>query len=120
MSLEAHTASQPAQKNPSRGFLMRAAIVMLLFAVAALSTVAKQGQYFAKPNPARYASLSTKMNVASAPVIVDRGPLKPIASSELPRPVAHVTRMEDMAAPSIERIRLIVSMQHRSPPLSLA
>ncbi|HVB59449.1 MAG TPA: hypothetical protein VNE63_23835 [Candidatus Acidoferrales bacterium] len=120
MKMEDSETDQRAEKRLRVGLLARATILILLFSVAGLATLAKDGQYFPKTNPARYVSISTKMNVALSPVLSAGEPLQPVVASFPPQPAMRVNRVEIPQAPPIERIGVRVAMQHRSPPLFLA
>jgi hypothetical protein len=118
---ELQSRSQSASRYFSPRVFARCALVLLLLvAVAALSTLAKDGQYFASTNPVRHASLSTKMKVAHAPVVISGDELQPIARVVPPLPAARVTRLEQFEVAPVQRISVAVSMQHRSPPPSLS
>jgi len=109
------------QESSLSAVLARTAVIfLLLIAVSALSTLAKDGQYFPRTNPARHASLSTKMKVAKAPVIFAGDVLRLVARIVPPQPIFQVTRLEQFEITPIRSISVTVSMQHRSPPLSLA
>lgn len=95
-------------------------ILLLLVSVVGLSTLAKDGQYFASTNPVRHASLSTKMRVTHAPIAISGDQLEPVARVAPPLPAARVTRLEQFETTPIQRISITVSMQHRSPPPSLS
>ena len=92
---------------------------MLLLALAGLSTLAKNGQYFSRTSPARHVSLSAKMNLTNAPPVINRAPLEPVAKFIPSLPAIRAVRSERMSTPAIQRVCFAVSMQHRSPPLSL-
>ena len=101
-------------------FLTRTSIFLLLFTVAGLSTLAKNGQYFPQTNPARHVSISTKMNVAHSPVIFTADQLQTAAKvSPRQRPI-QFARVEKLPDPPIRHIGLTVSMQFRSPPVILS
>ncbi|MGH9691813.1 MAG: hypothetical protein ACRD4C_12170 [Candidatus Acidiferrales bacterium] len=112
--------NQRAEKRLRIGLLTRATILVLLFSVAGLATLAKNGQYFPKTNPARYVSISTKMNVAHSPVLSAGEPLQPVVASFPPQPATRASRVQPSLVPLVERISIRISMQHRSPPLFLA
>jgi hypothetical protein len=93
-----------------------AAVVFLLFAVAGLSTLAKNSQYFPKSNPTHYVNIANKMKAGSSPVLLERAPLHPIANAVTPQPRApkkHEFEKVSLPSPSIG---VTVSIQHRSPP----
>jgi len=99
---------------------IRTVIVMLLFTVAGLATLAKNAQYYPDSNPAQHISVSTKMNVAHSPAHVAEAPLE-LATLPMPPkpPVRAVRALSEEALPS-PPIGVTVSMQHRSPPSALA
>jgi|HubBroStandDraft_1064217.scaffolds.fasta_scaffold11412_3 hypothetical protein len=96
--------------------LQIAAVVLLLFAVTALSTLAKNSQYFPSSNPAHYLNISNKMRSAPAPVLLEHAPLYPIAKVVPRQPCTSSHRdVEEMSLPS-PSIGVVVSVQYRSPP----
>lgn len=95
-------------------------ILLLLIAVMALSTLAKEGQYYPRTNPAGRAALSTKMNVAHAPIAISHDDLQPVSRVSPPPPAARVTRLEQFETAPVQKISVTVSMQHRSPPRLLS
>jgi hypothetical protein len=98
--------------------LQFATVVLLLFAVAGLSTLAKNSQYFPKSNPAHYVNASNKMKAAPSADVLERAPLYPIAKVVLPQPCAPRNHgVEEISLPS-PSIGVTVSIQHRSPPPS--
>jgi hypothetical protein len=93
-------------------------VVLLLFAVAALSTLAKSSQYFPKSNPTHYVNIANKMKAAAPPVVFERALLQPIAKVAPPRPCAPKKHgIEEVSLP-LPSIGVTVSIQHRSPPSS--
>jgi hypothetical protein len=102
----------------TRPSLQIATIVLLLFAVTGLSTLAKNSQYFSNSNPAHYLNISNKMKGAPAPALLERAPLYPIAKVVPSQPCAPVNQgVEEISLPS-PSIGVTVSIQHRSPPPS--
>jgi hypothetical protein len=102
----------------TRTSLQAATVVLLLFAVTGLSTLAKNSQYFPNSNPAHYINISNKMKGAPAPVLLDPGPLYPIAKVVPLQPCAPRNHgVEEISLPS-PSIGVTVSIQHRSPPSS--
>jgi hypothetical protein len=98
----------------------RAVVVILLFTVAGLATLAKNGQYYPKSNPARNVSISTKMNVTHGPVQVAAEPSQHFARFYLPQPPLRVIRARDEQVLQKPPVGVMVSMQHRSPPVVLS
>ena len=100
--------------------LQFATVALLLIAVAGLSTLAKNSQYFPKSNPAHYVSVSNKMKAAPSPDVLERAPLQPIAKVVPPQPCTPRNNgVEEVSLPS-PSIGVTVSIQHRSPPISLS
>ena len=98
--------------------LQIATVILLLFPVAGLSTLAKNSQYFAKSNPTHYVNIASKMKVAPTPVVLERAPLYPVAKVIPPQPCAARNHgIEEISLPS-PSIAVTVSIQHRSPPSS--
>lgn len=98
--------------------LQIATVILLLFAVAGLSTLAKNSQYFPKSNPTHYVNIASKMKVAPTPVVLERAPLYPVAKVIPPQPCAPRNHgVEEITLPS-PSIAVTVSIQHRSPPSS--
>ena len=62
-SLSEQIKNERTRESLSRDIWLRVAVVMLLVAVAGLSTLAKNIQYFPKTSPTHYVSSSTKMKV---------------------------------------------------------
>ena len=100
--------------------LQIAAVVLLLFAVTALSTLAKNSQYFSRSNPAHYINIASKMTQSDLPAVVDRTPLRPVARFIPPRPETRITQVVRAEIPALPSISVTVSLQHRSPPISLS
>jgi len=108
--------SQLMNSRLLKASLRCATVVLLLFAVAGLSTVAKNSQYFPNSNPAHYINISNKMKGAPAPVLLDFAPLYPIAKVVPPQPYTPTNHgVEEVSLPS-PSIGVTVSIQHRSPP----
>jgi hypothetical protein len=103
-----------------RAILQTATIVLLLFAVAGLSTLAKNSQYFPKSNPTHYVNIASKMKVAPLPNPSERQPLYPIAKVLLPQPCVpkHPT-VEETPVP-FRSIGVSASIRHRAPPPSFS
>ena len=106
--------------SPGGIFARVAVVFLLLVSVAALSTLAKDGQYFPKANPARYVSISTTMNLAHAPIVPDGARSQLIARISPPQPSIGIARIEASELIPIQRIAVTVSLQHRSPPVLAA
>jgi hypothetical protein len=113
-------ACAPRGYAPSFRLLNKIAVLLLLFGIAGLATLAKDGQYYPTANPARQVSLSTKMNDSHVPVAVNRVPSDTVArmTPPKPRPVIR-TRREPEPLP-VQSVGITVTLQHRSPPAVLA
>lgn len=119
MAAEAHIDGTASRRNGSRRLLIKCAILVLLVAVAGLSTLAKNSLYYPKSHPTRYVSIASKARLAQAPAALERAPLIPVARMVPPQPVAHTVLHEPETQP-IPEIGVVVSRQYRSPPLSLS
>jgi len=111
--------SKPCREAP-RPLLFKSAILLLLFGVAGLSTLAKISQYYPQTAPMRYVTIANKMNVAHPPALLARKPLYTIARAMLQPSVYCLTRCVEPDVPCTQRIGIVVSLQHRSPPSLLA
>ena len=107
-------------KKCSKQIPARAAVLLLLFTVAGLSTLAKNNGYLPKSNPAHYLLMASRMRVVHLPNIFNRMPLEPVAKLVTAQPTFHLTRWDQPDTPLLQRIGLAISLQHRSPPLALA
>jgi hypothetical protein len=100
--------------------VVRLAVVLLLFGLAGLATVAKDGQYYPTANPARQVSLSTKMNLAHAPVLFTCGPLENVARLVVPKPRPIFRRRTEAELLPIRSIGLTQTLRFRPPPAVLS
>jgi hypothetical protein len=100
--------------------LNKLAIVLLLVGLAGLATLAKDGQYYPNPNPARQVSLSTKMNLDHVPVVLSRTPLEKVSQTVAAKPRPIMRRPVEPEPPLIEPLAVTLSLQHRSPPTCLS
>jgi hypothetical protein len=96
-------------------FVRGALLALLLFAVPALSTLAKNSWYLPQSNPVHYLNIASKMQVPHCPVILERAPLRAIVDLLPVPPVTRSTR-EPGAEPPKPSLGVIISLQHRSPP----
>jgi hypothetical protein len=60
------------------------------------------------------------MKVSHLPVVIDRTPLRPVARFIPPEPEMRIVWMVEEEIPARPSIGVTVSLQHRSPPLSLS
>jgi hypothetical protein len=100
--------------------LARIAIFALLVAVVSFSTAAKNSCYYSQAHPVHYLSISSKMKAVHAAPVFDRTPLRIVAEIVPPQPQQESARRDRPEAPPIPQISVRVSLQHRSPPPSLA
>jgi hypothetical protein len=110
--------SESMKSRLLKASLQLATVVLLLFAVAVLSTLAKNSQYFPQSNPTHYVNIASKMKASPSPAVLKREPLCPIAKvvpPQLPGPRNHGVEEISLPSPSIG---VTVSIQHRSPPSS--
>lgn len=96
-------------------FVKGALLALLLFAVPALSTLAKNSWYLPQSNPVHYLNIASKMQVPHVPVVLEKAPLRPIAMIIPPPEVIGSTREPDREPPK-PSIGVTVALQHRSPP----
>jgi len=100
--------------------MAKLAILALLLALAGLSTLAKQGQFYPRTNPVRQISAATKMSVPQTARTLDCVPTQPAARLILPQPQDRPVRMVAPELSSIAWAHLTLPLQHRAPPLSVA
>ena len=120
MNTELKSAKQTTHSAESRRICLKVGVVMLLLAIAGFSTLAKNSQYLSRSNPAHYINISSKMKVSHSPVVIDRTPLRPIARFIPPQPEMRIARVVEEEIPALPSIGVTISLQHRSPPLSLS
>jgi uncharacterized membrane protein len=107
-------------RTKRRPIVLRWTVLALIFTVAAFSATAKHSQFLPKSNPAHFISNMSKMNVSHSPDLA-----VPLSASGIPKiipahPVFRVlatVRPEDLDS---SQLGLTLSLQQRSPPLSLA
>ncbi|MFY9802561.1 MAG: hypothetical protein WA211_17815 [Candidatus Acidiferrales bacterium] len=99
---------------------LKVGVLLLLFAIAGFSTLAKNSQYFAKSNPAHYINISSKTKASTSPAVIDRVPLRHVVRFIAPQPQIRVDRMVREEIPSLPSIAVTISLQHRSPPSAVA
>ena len=101
--------------------MTRALVVLLLCAVPALTTIAKDNIYLPQSNTAHFVNIAAKMKVADVPVVVSQPQLaEPLAALELSEPKIQTTRQDHLEAPPVPKVSLTVCLRHRSPPRVLA
>jgi hypothetical protein len=97
--------------------LKRIGIVLLLLAVPALSTLAKESWYLPQADTAHYLNGAIKMKVSPTKLAVNREPLLLMAEVVPPLPQTSSIRRAQ-PKPSGPDIGIIISLRHRSPPLA--
>ncbi len=120
MTMAQQSANQTGHGAQARCVYVKVGVVMLLLAIAGFSTLAKNSQYFSRSNPAHYINISSKMKVSHLPVAMDQTPLRPIARFIPPQPEMRIARVLEEEIPALPSVGVTVSLQHRSPPLSLS
>jgi hypothetical protein len=109
--------AQPMRSRLVKLSLLNISIVLLLFAVAGLSTLAKNSQYFPKSNPTHYVNIAAKMKPAPSRVVVQRERLSPVAKVLPPKSeVLNRYAAKEEANLPLPSVGVTVSVQHRSPP----
>jgi hypothetical protein len=92
-------------------------LALLLFAVPTLTTLAKNSWYLPQSNPGHYLNIASKMQVRHCAVILDQAPLEATAKLERPpQPPARHIREADWEPPK-PSLGVVISLQHRSPPV---
>jgi len=114
------SANQIGQGAQARCVYLKVGVVLLLFAIAGFSTLAKNSQYLSQSNPAHYINISSKMKVSHLPVVIDRTPLRPVARFIPPQPEMRIARVVEEEIPALPSMGVTVSLRHRSPPPSLS
>jgi hypothetical protein len=100
--------------------LTKVTVLILLFAVAGLSTGAKNSLYYPRTTSVHYLSIASKAKVAASPAQIDRNPLHPVAKLVPPPPVTRRTIENKAEPPPIQHLCVTVALQHRSPPPALS
>jgi hypothetical protein len=110
-------AANPHSARSERVLCMveRVAIVLLLLAIPALSTLAKTSWYLPQADTGHYLNGAIKMKVSHAPVLADREPLLSIAQL-IPPPVQITTIRRAQPKPSLPSIEITAVPQYRPPP----
>jgi len=102
-----------------KSLLTKVVICALLFAVAGLATMAKNGQYFPETSSAHYVSISTKMNVVHSSVQFTVDDLHPVTRLFSLQPPMRAKRVEQSTiSPLIIQLCLTDSKPLRAPPSS--
>jgi hypothetical protein len=97
----------------------RVGMVLLLMAIAGLSTVAKTSQYSSRSGSDHFLNISTKMKVSQLGVAVVQPSVVPVVPFIPPQPETR-TPVADINIAEIPSIAISLSLRHRSPPPFLA
>jgi hypothetical protein len=113
-------AANPRSASSERllSLLKRIAIVLLLLAIPALSTLAKKSWYLPQADTAHYLNGAIKMKVSHARFLADREPPLPIAKL-VPPPVQTMTIGRAQTKPSARPIAITAFPRYRPPPFAL-
>lgn len=110
-----------AQDNRTvRRVLVKAATLVLLFGIVGVSIVAKTNARLPRCNPAHYTSSSIKMEPTQPSAILERAPLHRVASLAPETAMPREARRDETELPPLNQAVLTSSVQHRSPPPTLA
>jgi len=90
-------------------------LLLLLFTVPTLSTLAKDSWYLPTSNPVHYLNIASKMQVPHCPVVLHKTVLQTVAKFIPLQPIARANRDHDSEPPK-PSIGVTLSLQHRSPP----
>jgi hypothetical protein len=109
--------SSPLKVWPKYGRLLAKAVVLiLLLAVAGLTTGAKNSLYYPRPDSVHYLSIASKVKVPASPAQINQSPLHPVAKLEPPRPAIRTAPENEAEAPPVRLLCVTIALQHRSPP----
>lgn len=93
----------------------RVAVLLLLLAVPALSTLAKDSWYLPQANTGHYLTGAIKMKVVHSRLLAGHRPLLPVAKAVPPLPEVPKVRPSEPEL-SVPSVAVTVSLRHRSPP----
>ena len=99
---------------------LRAEALILLVAVASLSTLAKNSLYYPHHRETRFVNIASKMNAAKSPMVFERAPLQPVSRLVPPPPEYSEPARAELQVTAIRPIGLVVSPLRRPPPQVLA
>jgi hypothetical protein len=120
MNSEARSATHLGRRAHPSCIYLKVSVVLLLLAIAGFSALAKNSQYSAQSNPAHFITFASKMIVSPLPAVIDQTPLRPVGRFLLPQPESRITQETKEEVPTVRSISVTVSLQHRSPPISLS
>jgi hypothetical protein len=95
--------------------------LLLALTVPILSTMARRGWYLSPSDHAHYLIDASKAKMPHAPVSHDGSPLRAVVVSVPLQPQIHIEPcLEPIASPFSYLLGVILSLQHRSPPILAA
>lgn len=97
----------------------RLLIVLLLFGVAGLSTVAKDSLYKFHSPTAQHVTSAIKMQTAHQ-TAVELEPAMPVLATLPASPEYRRAQLKSLRASFVPSVGVVVSLQHRSPPSLLS
>lgn len=103
----------------SQRILLRTTVFLLLFGVAGLSTLAKQGKYLPKLNPLRQYSKAAKMELLHHPVDFVGMPAQAVSRMVPPQLDFSATLLIKPGFAFCQTV-LTIPFRHRAPPSWLA
>jgi hypothetical protein len=115
MSLESTATIRRARAARFVRFCNLSGFLVLLLAVATLSTAAKMNWYLPQGDAGHNLTAAMKMKVAHSPIAFDGLLLQAVVKVAPPLPEIRTSRSVD-PEPEILSISAPVSLQHRSPP----
>jgi hypothetical protein len=115
MRLESPATSRAAIAERVVRFCTLSGLLVLLLAVATLSTAAKMSWYLPHGDAGHNLTAAVKMKIAHPPIIFEGLSLQPVVKAAPPLPEIRTSRPVE-PEPEIPSIGITVSLQHRSPP----
>jgi len=97
-------------------FVRGALLALLLFAVPALATSAKDSWYLPQSNPGHYLNIASKMQMPHCPLVLEKAPLQAIAILPPAQPVTRSTQEPDSEPPKPSIGVIAVSYTHLTLP----
>ena len=108
------------RQNRSKRILVRTAVLLLLFAVAGLSVVARQGKYLPKSDPLHLIARAAKMQLLHQPVSFVPAAVCVAFRTAPPQPECFSTLLVRYESLILRQIGLQFSFLRRAPPFLLA
>ena len=120
MDLESLATSRSVTAKGFGRRVNQAALLLLLFAVPALSTLAKTSWYLPQTDTGHCLNSAIKMELAYSQFVFNGALLQPIVRVAPPLPEVRRTSRQAQPEPPVLSIALTVSPQRRPPPVSIA